>query len=91
MDYILCQEEYISQYYTQIEFLMVPHKIYKLLKSTNKVNIATDRGAIPLRGSIGFVFADEEGNILLTCYGQPSGNPTPSSSKTSSNTAQPIL
>jgi hypothetical protein len=23
---------------------------------------------------IGFVFVDEEGNVLLTCYGQPSGN-----------------
>ncbi|OEU17034.1 hypothetical protein FRACYDRAFT_239635 [Fragilariopsis cylindrus CCMP1102] len=42
--------------------------------STSRVNIATDGGAIPLKGSLGFVFADEQGMILLTCYGQPSGN-----------------
>jgi hypothetical protein len=74
MDYLLCQEEHISRYYTQIDFLAVPHKIYELYKSTNKVYIATDGGAIPIKGSIGFVLADEEGNILLTCYGQPLGN-----------------
>jgi hypothetical protein len=53
---------------------MIPHEIYEILKSTQKVNIATDGGAIQFKGSIGFVFADEEGNILSTCYGQPSGN-----------------
>jgi hypothetical protein len=36
--------------------------------------IATDGGAIPMQGSLGFVFADENGNILVTCFGQPSGN-----------------
>jgi hypothetical protein len=53
---------------------MIPHEIYEILKSTQKVNIATDGGAMPFEGSIGFVSADDEGNILLTCYGQPSGN-----------------
>ena len=56
----------------KIEFLSVPIEIYyELIKSTNKVNIATDGGAIPFKGSLGFVFADEDGNILLSCYGQP--------------------
>jgi hypothetical protein len=49
--------------------------IYELLKSTKKVKIATDGGAIPpFKGSLGFVFADEDGKILLTCFGQPSGH-----------------
>jgi hypothetical protein len=74
MDFLLCQEEHITQYYAEIDFQMVPQRIYELFKSTQNVYIATDGGAIPLKGSIGFVFADEEGNILLTCYGQPSGN-----------------
>jgi hypothetical protein len=74
MEYLLSQEEHISQYYEQIEFFMVPMKIYELFKSTKRVLIATDGGAIPFKGSLGFVFADEEGNILLTCFGQPSGN-----------------
>jgi hypothetical protein len=32
------------------------------------VHIATDGGAITLKGSIGFVIADEEGTILLTYF-----------------------
>jgi hypothetical protein len=39
---------------------------------TKKVKIAIDGGAIPFKGSLGFVFADEDGTILLTCFGQPS-------------------
>jgi hypothetical protein len=74
IDYIRTQEEHITQYYTQIDFIIVPHKIYDLLKSKKKVLIATDGGAIPMKGSIGFVIADEDGNILLTSFGQPAGN-----------------
>ncbi|OEU11118.1 hypothetical protein FRACYDRAFT_246229 [Fragilariopsis cylindrus CCMP1102] len=74
MDYLLSQEEHVSQYYTEIKFFTVPIKIYEMLKSTNKVNIATDGGAIQFKGSLGFVIADEDGEILLSCYGQPSGN-----------------
>jgi hypothetical protein len=59
MEYLLSQEEHISQYYTQIKFFIVPMKIYELFKSTKKVKIATDGGAIPLKGSLGFVFDDE--------------------------------
>jgi hypothetical protein len=36
--------------------------------------IATDRGAIPFKGSIGFVIADNDATILATCFGQPSGH-----------------
>jgi hypothetical protein len=74
MEHLMSQEEHITQYYEQIEFFMVPMKIYELFKSTKRVLIATDGGAIPLKGSLGFVFADEEGTILLSCFGQPSGN-----------------
>jgi hypothetical protein len=75
MEYLMSRDEYILQYYSQIEFYMVPLTLYELIKSTKKVLIATDGGAIPLKGSIGFVIADEDGNNILTrCYGQPSGN-----------------
>jgi len=74
MEYLMKQEEHITQYYTEIDFLSVPIKIYQLLKTANKIHIATDGGAIPLKGSLGFVFADENGTILLTCFGQPAGN-----------------
>ena len=59
MDYLMSQEEHVSQYYTEIDFLEVPVKRYEMIKSTNKVNIATDRGAIQFKGSLGFVIADE--------------------------------
>ena len=62
----------------KIEFLSVPIEIYyELIKSTNKVNIAIDGGTIPYKGSLGFVFADEDGNIysaIMLWHGQPSGN-----------------
>jgi hypothetical protein len=74
LEYLLAQDEHISQYYTQIEFLSMPVTIYELIKSSNKIHIATDGGAVSLKGSIGFVFADENGTVLLTCFGQPSGN-----------------
>ena len=68
------QDKYIPQYYAHLEFLPVPITIYyELLKSANKVHIATDGGAVPLKGSMGFVIMDEQGTVLLTCFGQPSG------------------
>jgi hypothetical protein len=52
MEYLQSQEEHIAQYYTWIEFLVVPYEIYEMLKSTRKVHIATDGGAIPFKGLI---------------------------------------
>ena len=48
-DYLMSQEEHISQYYTEIDFLTAPITIYGSVKSTNKVNIATDGGAIQFK------------------------------------------
>ena len=45
----MSQEEHVSQYYTEIDFLTAPITIYGLVKSTNKVNIATDGGAIQFK------------------------------------------
>ena len=52
MDFLMRQDEHVSQYYTQTEFHVVQYKIQELLKPTNKVKIATDGGAIPLKGSL---------------------------------------
>ena len=71
---LMQQPVHISQYYTQIDFHTVPVQIYEQLKTTGTIYIATDGGAIPFKGSLGFVLADKEGNILLTCYGQPAGH-----------------
>ena len=67
MDFLMRQDEDVSQYYTQPEFHVVQYQIQELFKSTNKVIVATDGGAIPLKGLLGFVISDEDGTILLTC------------------------
>ena len=74
MDFLMKQEEHVTQHYTEREFHTAPIKIYEMIKSINNVNIATDGGAIQFKGSLGFVIAYEDGEILLSCYGQPSGN-----------------
>jgi hypothetical protein len=74
MDHLLNQQEHIAQYYTEVLFHIAPIAIYEQLKSTRTALIATDGGEILMKGSIGFAIADEDGNLLLTYYGQPSGN-----------------
>ena len=74
MEKLMQQPEYIKQYYAQIDFHTVPAKIYEYLKATGTVYVATDGGAIPFKGSLGFVLADAEGTIYLSCYGQPAGH-----------------
>ena len=46
MDYLRSQQKHTTQYYTQINFDTAPITIYELLKSPNKLVIATDEGAI---------------------------------------------
>ena len=74
METLMQQPEHISQYYTQIDFHTVPIRIYEHLKSFRKAHIATDGGAVQFKGSLGFVIADEDANILATCFGQPAGH-----------------
>jgi hypothetical protein len=73
-DTLMQQPEYISQYYTQIDFHTVPFRVYEQIKASKRALIATDGGAIPYKGSLGFVIADEDAVILTTCFGQPSGH-----------------
>ena len=53
LQHILSQEEHVSQYYTEINFLTTPQEVYELIKSPKRLTIATDGGAIPLKGSLG--------------------------------------
>jgi hypothetical protein len=57
---LMQQPDHISQYYTQIDFHTVPVKIYEHIKPIRKVYVATDGGAIPFKGSLGFVLADDD-------------------------------
>jgi hypothetical protein len=74
METLMLQPEYISQYYTHTDFHTVPFRIYEHLKSPRKALIATDGGAIQFKGSLGFVIADNNASILVTCFGQLSGH-----------------
>jgi hypothetical protein len=66
---------YITVLYTDDILLTVPIKIiFELIKSTKKIKIATDGEDIAIKGSLGFVFAEEDGTTLLTCFRKPSRN-----------------
>jgi hypothetical protein len=71
---LMQQPPHILQYYTQVDFHTAPIRVYENYKTTSKALIATDGGAIPYKGSIGFVLADGEGNLLVSCFGQPAGH-----------------
>ena len=65
---------YLSQYYSDLEFIILSHKIYELLQKDCKIVLATDGGAVPFKGSIGFIVTKEDGTKLMLCYGQPAGH-----------------
>ena len=44
------------------------------MKTTSKIIMATDGGAVKHKGSIGFILTTKTGTELLSCYGQPAGH-----------------
>jgi hypothetical protein len=52
IEHLLNQQEHIAQYYTEVVYHTTPIAIYEQLKSTRTALVATDGGAIPLKGSI---------------------------------------
>ena len=72
--YINTQPEYLSQYYEMIDPLIPDNQFYDLLGQNTTIAIATDGGAKPKQGSIGFVIArDHNGERFFESYGQPAG------------------
>ena len=71
------QPEYITQYYSCIEFSNVQQQLYDCLQKEEfrkeKLYIATDGGAVKYKGSLGIIFSNSIGDTFLTCYGQPAG------------------
>ena len=64
---------YLSQYYSDLEFVIPPHKIYELLQKDCKIVHTTNGDAVPFKGYIGSVITKEDGTRLVSCYGQPAG------------------
>lgn len=71
-NFIRQQPEFISQYYSHIEFYHSKFHLFDQIDEDNTILIASDGGAIPNQALIGFVIADDQGNIFVTCWGQPS-------------------
>ena len=74
VQYVKSQPEHISQYYTQLNCLIPAGEIYQAMKTTSKIFMATDGGAVKYKGSIGCILTTKTGQELLSCYGQPAGH-----------------
>ena len=48
--------------------------MYKVLKDTKKILIATNEGAKAFKGSLGFVITDAKHKVLISCYGRTTGH-----------------
>ena len=74
VQYFKSQPAYISQYYAQIKCEIPEAEVYQALKTTKKIIMATDGGAKPFKGSIGFLITDSTHKVLLSCYGRTAGH-----------------
>ena len=45
-----------------------------MIKEKKQLIFATYGGAVKFKGSLGFLLADESGDRILACYGQPAGH-----------------
>ena len=72
--FVKSQPAYISQYYTNIKREIPEAEVYKVLKYTKKILIATEGGAKVFKGSLGFVITDAKHRVLISCYGHTAGH-----------------
>ena len=74
VQFIKSQLAYISQYYAHIKWEVPKAEVYKVLKDTKEITMATDGGAEAFKGSLGFVITDAENKVLMSCYGRTAGH-----------------
>ena len=74
VQFIKSQPAYISQYYANIKWELPKAEVYKVLKDTKEIIMATDGGAKAFKGSLGFVITDAENKVLMSCYGRTAGH-----------------
>ena len=68
------QPEFISQYYTHVDFCVNLFDFYEQLIIYLTIAIASDGSAKPFCGSICFVIASvDTGNCIIMCWRQPAG------------------
>ena len=71
--FIRHQHEFISQYCSNIDFYVSKFRLFDQIVEANTILSASDGGAVPKQGSIGFVIANDKGNRYVICWGQQSG------------------
>ena len=74
VQFIKSQPAYISQYYANIKWEIPEAEVYKVLKDTQKILMATDGGVKVFKGSIGFLIIDTGHKVLISCYGRTAGH-----------------
>ena len=74
VQFIKSQPAYISQYYANIKWELPKTEVYKVLKDTKEIIMATDGGAKAFKGSLGFVITDTKNKMLMSCYGRTAGH-----------------
>ena len=72
--FIKSQPAYISQYYANIKWEFPEAEVYKILKDTKKIIMATDGGVKAFKGSIEFVITNAKHKVLISCYGRTAGH-----------------
>ena len=74
ISFLKLQPEFLSQYYTYVDFYVNSNDFYEQLGINLTIAIVLDGGAKPSRGSIGFVIASADtGDPIVICWGQPVG------------------
>ena len=74
VQFIKSQPEYTSQYYANIKWEIPKAEVYRVLKETKKILMATDSGAKVFKGSLGFVITDVKYRVLISCYDRTAGH-----------------
>ena len=88
--FIKSQTAYISQYYANIKWELPEAEVYRILKDTKKIIMATDGGAIAFKRSLEFVITDAKHKVLISCYGHTIGH-NPLSFRTESSMFLAVL
>ena len=74
VQFIKSRPAYISQYYAYIKWEVPEAEVYKMLKDTKEIIMATDGGAKAFKGSLGFVITNKQHKVLMSCYGCTAGH-----------------
>ena len=85
VQFIKSQPAYFSHYNANKKWDIPKAEVYKVMKDTKKIVMATDGGAKAFKRSLGFVIPNREHKVIISCYGRTAGH-DPLSFRTEANT-----